>query len=36
MKIEIDDVILITGEKKNKGKWGIRIVEKLYEVKVSG
>ena len=33
MKIEIVDVILITGEKKNRGKWGIRIVEKLYEVK---
>ena len=29
MKIEVGDVVFIKREKKNKGKWSIRIVEDL-------
>ena len=33
MKIEVGYVVLIKGEEKNKGKWGIRKVEELYKGK---
>ena len=33
MKIELGDVVLIKGERKNKRKWSIGIVEELYKGK---